>query len=245
MPLIEFMKNSRYVLWFCFFVVFIFSCQKNFEQEIGQTKTFLAKEKYAEAIKEADKILAIKELAEVYNLRGVAWLSTKQTEKALQDFNKAIKLGGENLSYKYFYNRGNAFLELGKAEDAWRDYEKAAELDSTVFEIYWNKANALAQLNRHNEAQTDFDRAISLNPNNHTIYLQRGVSFLTLKNYTKAQADFGKTIELKPDLAQAYYLWAVAEMNLSDQKTVEYLQKAKNLGSAEAEVLLEKGTKNK
>ena len=233
------MKNKQYILWIWFFVVFIFSCQKNFEQEIAQTKTFLASEKYAEAIKEADKILAIKELAEVYNLRGVALLSTEQSEKALQDFNKAIKLGEENLSYKYFYNRGNTFLKLGKAEDAWRDYEKAAELDSTVFEIYWNKANALAQLNRHNEAQTDFDKAISLNPKNQTMYLQRGVSLLALKNYAKAQADFGKSIELKPDLAQAYYLWAVAEMSLSDQKTTEYLEKAKSLGSAEAEVLLE------
>ncbi len=229
----------------CFLVLYLFSCQKNFEPEIEQTKALLAKEKYAEAIKEADKILAVGELAEVYNLRGVARLSTEQFDKALQDFNKAIKLGGENLSYKYFYNRGNTFLKLGKPEDAWRDYEKAAELDSAVFEIYWNKANALAQLNRHNEAQADFDKAISLNPNNQIMYLQRGVSLLALKNYTKAQVDFGKSIKLKPDLAHAYYLWAVAEMSLSDQKTAEYLEKAKNLGSAEAEILLEKRKENK
>lgn len=237
------MKNKKYIVWFL--VLFSLACQKNFEQEISQTKAFLAKENYAEAIKEADKILAVKDLAEVYNLRGVALLSTKQPEKALQDFNKAIKLGGENLSYKYFYNRGNTFLQLGKPEDAWQDYEKAAELDSTVFEIYWNKANALAQLNRHNEAQADFGKAISLNPNNYTLYLQRGVSLVAVRKYAEAQTDFGKTIELEPNLAQAYYLWAVAEMNLSDQKTTEYLEKAKSLGSAEAEVLLEKRTENK
>lgn len=245
MPLIEFMRNKTYFLVLCFFVVFVFSCQKNFEQEIAQTKAFLAKGQYAEAIREADKILTDRDLAEVYNLRGVALLSTEQSEKALQDFNKAIKLGGENLPYKYFYNRGNTFLKLGKPEDAWRDYEKAAELDSTVFEIYWNKANALAQLNRHGEAQADFGKAISLNPTHHTIYLQRGASNLALNKYREAQTDFAKTIELKPDSEKAYYLWAVAEMSLSDQKTNEYLEKAKSLGSMEAEVLLEKRKENK
>lgn len=64
-----------------------------------------------------------------YNNLGVAYLGVKDYDRALAVLNKAIELRS-NFSWSHI-NRAKAYVELGKIDDAAKDYEAAVILDPT------------------------------------------------------------------------------------------------------------------
>ena len=69
-------------------------------------------------------------LAEAYVNRGNAYASSKQFEKAIVDFDRAIELNPFlALAYKY---RANAYSRLGEIERAIRDHNRALELEAEI-----------------------------------------------------------------------------------------------------------------
>ena len=55
-------------------------------------------------------------------------LINRNRKKAIEYFNKAIKQYSREVAS--YYNRGNAYSELGKSEEAIKDYLNSIELDS-------------------------------------------------------------------------------------------------------------------
>jgi tetratricopeptide (TPR) repeat protein len=75
-------------------------------------------------------------------------------EKAIQDYNQAIKLNPKNAGA--FNDRGNTYTKLKQFEKAIQDYNQAIELDPE----YTHAGTAYAFNNRGTETQqsaTDFD----------------------------------------------------------------------------------------
>ncbi len=66
-------------------------------------------------------------------MRGVAFLALGNAEKALKDFNQAIKLDDKN--YKYFYNRGNVYRQTSQLQDALTDHDKSIVLNETIADL--------------------------------------------------------------------------------------------------------------
>ncbi|MFH0991529.1 MAG: tetratricopeptide repeat protein [bacterium] len=62
-----------------------------------------------------------------YNTIGISYLSDKRYEPAIDNFQKALKLDGNNAQIWYFL--GGAYQGLGKKDDARQAYEKASKLD--------------------------------------------------------------------------------------------------------------------
>ena len=64
------------------------------------------------------------------NNRGVAYRSLGQPQRAIQDFDEAMRLGPSNPSIASTYtNRGNAYEDLGQYQRAIQDHDEAIRLD--------------------------------------------------------------------------------------------------------------------
>ena len=61
-----------------------------------------------------------------YINRGVSYADLGEYERAIEDYDEAIRLDPQ--SARAYINRGNAYDGLGKSEEAERDYAKAKEL---------------------------------------------------------------------------------------------------------------------
>lgn len=98
-----------------------------------------------------------------FNNRGMAYIIRGKPEKAVRDFNQAIKL---NPTYRTAYsNRGLEYAKKGKGELAIRDYTKAIELDPNYAIAYYNRALAHLRKGDRSQARRDFKQAIKLAPN--------------------------------------------------------------------------------
>lgn len=85
----------------------------------------------------AQAISANSKYAKAYNLRGWAYFKLKQDKKALDDFNKAIKL--DNSRGDYFHGRASVFARMGMYELADVDVKKATEMGTLVSQTLRDK----------------------------------------------------------------------------------------------------------
>ncbi len=85
-----------------------------------------------------------------YNNRGATFANLNEHQRAIQDFDEAIRL---DPTYATAYsNRGNSYTKMGNPQRAIADYDEAIRLDPTYAPAYLNKAVSLALLNRLQEA---------------------------------------------------------------------------------------------
>ena len=70
----------------------------------------------------------------MYNNRGVAYHLQGQYQRAIQDFDQAIRLQPDNaIAYN---NRGGDYGRMGQTQRAILDFDKAIELDPDNAEAY-------------------------------------------------------------------------------------------------------------
>ncbi|CAD8196501.1 unnamed protein product [Paramecium octaurelia] len=140
--------------------------------------------------------------ATVYYNRGVLFKQQGEKEKALQDYNMAIKL---NPNYATAYiNRGVLFKQQGEKEKALQDYNMAIKLNPNYATVYINRGNLFNEKGEKEKALQDYNMAIKLNPNYTNAYYNRGVLFKQLGETEKANQDYNTAIHLNPNYATAY-----------------------------------------
>ena len=67
-------------------------------------------------------------LAEAYFNRGVAYHALGQYQRAIQDYDQALRL---NSAFADAYlNRGKAYEALGQPQRAWEDFRQAQQLST-------------------------------------------------------------------------------------------------------------------
>ena len=68
--------------------------------------------------------------ADAFNNRGNAWSDKNEYDKAIADYNEAIRLDPK---FAFgFYNRGNAWNDKGELDKAIADYTEAIRLDPEI-----------------------------------------------------------------------------------------------------------------
>jgi tetratricopeptide (TPR) repeat protein len=67
-----------------------------------------------------------------------------------------------------YFNRGLAFHQLGRLEDAERDYSKAIEMDPSYAAAYINRGNVRLLRNDATAALADYRKAVRLDPTDKT-----------------------------------------------------------------------------
>ncbi|MGB7857881.1 MAG: tetratricopeptide repeat protein [Pseudolabrys sp.] len=134
-------------------------------------------------------------------LLGVLLLETGQFAGAEKQLHRAVKIKPVP---KAFNDHGNALLELDRAAQALKSYNRAIAIDPNFAEALNNRGNALARLHQFEEAVTSFDKAISINPDYARAYYNRGNSLRALKKLNEALASYDRAIAIEPKYIEAH-----------------------------------------
>ena len=95
-------------------------------------------------------------------LSGVSSLNRGKTDKALENFNRAIQIDPQRAGG--YLGRGNTYNVLGQYEAAIADYNIAISIKPDQAETYVNRAIAYSHLKEYEKAIADYEKCLQLNP---------------------------------------------------------------------------------
>ena len=97
-------------------------------------------------------------LAVAYYNRGIEWGAKGNTDRAIADFDEAIRLDPKYA--KAYNNRGIAWYAKGYNDRAIADYNEAIRLDPKLAQAYYNRGNAWNAKGDNDRAIADYNEAI-------------------------------------------------------------------------------------
>jgi lipoprotein NlpI len=102
------------------------------------------------------------EYAASFNNRGGAWSAQKEYDKAIRDYDEAIRLDPK---YAFaYYNRGNAWWAKKEFDKAIQDYDVAVRIDPKYVLAFRGRGFAWFYKEEYDKAIQDFDEVIRLDP---------------------------------------------------------------------------------
>jgi tetratricopeptide (TPR) repeat protein len=134
--------------------------------------------------------------------RGLKWFFESNYDKAIKDFDEAIRLDPKHS--RAYYSRGNAWDKKGEYDKAIQDYNEAIRLNPKYADAYYSRGIAWKANGEYDKAIKDFNEAIRLNPKNGNIYKIRSIAWKANGEYDKAIKDFNEAIRLNPKDMIAY-----------------------------------------
>ena len=93
---------------------------------------------------------------------GASHLNTGKPEKALEDFNRAIKIKPQVAAG--YLGRANTLQILGRYEASIEDYDRALEIKSDLANAYVNRGSAYSHLGEYEKAIADYEKGLELDP---------------------------------------------------------------------------------
>jgi tetratricopeptide (TPR) repeat protein len=163
-----------------------------------------------------------------YVARGLAWQKKGDDDRALADFNGAIRVNPKDaLAYN---DRGLLWRERGESDRAIADFTAAIAIDAlphsdeafsrrgnTVVprhevNVYENRALTFLEKSDFDSAIADFDQAIRRNPNAAESYNGRGAAWRAKGELGRARADFSQAIRLDAANIDALYNRGLVEI---------------------------------
>jgi tetratricopeptide (TPR) repeat protein len=139
--------------------------------------------------------------AVAYSNRGNVWLDKKDYDRAIADYNEAIRI---NPSYAYaFANRGLMWLRKKEYDRALADLDQAISLDTGNPNAYNNRGLTYFRKGDYNRAIVDYNEAIRLHPTHAISFSNRGLAWSRKEDYDQAIADYNQAIRLDPGFADA------------------------------------------
>lgn len=144
-----------------------------------------------------------------YFNRGNAYSAKSEHDKAIADFDEAIKLDPRNASA--LNNRGTARNDAGDADGAIADFNAAIKLNARYAAAYLNRANAYAAKGDTARAIDEYGAAIQRNKRNVNAMIARGALQLASGATAKAQADMKQAARLAPKNAYSVLWLDIAE----------------------------------
>ena len=138
-----------------------------------------------------------------YNKRGIGWAEKRDYDRAITDYNEALRL---NPQYQFaYYNRGIAWRNKGDYDRAIADYNEAVRLNPKDADAYNNRGYAWSSKRDYDRAIADYNEALRLNPKDAKAYNNRGFAWSSKRDYDHAIADYNEALRLDPQYAFAYY----------------------------------------
>ncbi len=139
-------------------------------------------------LKGSDLVLA-------FTLRGMRLAEKGQFDRAIQDYDKAIKLDPKS---EYGYGgRGTAYQKMGEHGRAIADFNVAIRLNQqSVYYVFRGKS--FFEKRDYDKAMQDYDQALRLNPANIDAYRLRSEVYYFKDEYDRAIADLNNAIRLDP-----------------------------------------------
>jgi tetratricopeptide (TPR) repeat protein len=162
---------------------------------------------------------------------GVQLAGEEKYAEAADEFNKAIE---KDPNQPGILSRlGDAYLKLGKNDEALAAYEKAVAMDPADPGLYTNMGVALSKLGKVTEAQEAFKKAATTSPGAAAqSYYNLGVTLFNTHHVEEAVDAFKKSIAADPNYAEAYYQlgMCLSEKQETIPAAVEALEKYIRIG---------------
>jgi protein O-mannosyl-transferase len=135
-----------------------------------------------------------------------------------------------------YNNRGVAYAEVEKYNEALSDYNKAVDIDPKHAEAYSNRGVTKAALKDFTGAKQDYNKAIELRPFYPDAYYNRGNIFKDLNDTSSAIRDYTKVLSINPSHSGALNNRGLERRLAKDYKgALEDLNKAIKINPANAE----------
>lgn len=142
-------------------------------------------------------------LARAYRNRAMALFSLGEKERAIRDFDQAIRFDPKDPAL--YLARGTALQHLDKLDRAVDDLLKAVEIDPANAAAWGNLGVAWERLGDDDRALANYDRSLGLDSENAVILNNRGNVLARMGHRRRAIEDYGRALRVDPDYASAYY----------------------------------------
>jgi len=128
------------------------------------------------------------QLVAAYNNRGVAHRSNGDIDRAIEDYDQAIRLNPDY--YVAINNRGVALMNKGELDRAIADFDRTIQLRPDYFAAFYNRAVALGRKGLFERAIADYDVIIKVDARNAIFLHERGTMKAKMGDQIGADADF-------------------------------------------------------
>jgi tetratricopeptide (TPR) repeat protein len=113
-----------------------------------------------------------------------------------------------------YFSRANAYLSLGRNQDALADYSRAIARDPNHVGAWINRSLTLARLNQVDKAFTGLAKAIQLDPDNAEAWANRGYLYSETGKPARAVDDYSEALKLDPKYMRFWSNRGNAYLNL-------------------------------
>ncbi|MGH8291634.1 MAG: tetratricopeptide repeat protein [Steroidobacteraceae bacterium] len=154
------------------------------------------------------KILEIPQRSFLFVARADAYFALGHKQRALDDYNAAIKLVQllpANERFLLFAPRADEYLALGNTRGALDDYDAAIKSAPHNAALYYNRGVVFIAQANYDAALRDLDTALEFNSKFVPALRQRARIYATRGNLVSALADYSGAIRLQPKAAA---LWS-------------------------------------
>jgi len=202
-------------------------------------------QKYDESIKIASQLGAEGEqivsgakaqIPSLYYKIGAADYKEKNIDKAISEFEQAIKYGDEygdtetvekskSIIPKLYYSKGNALYKQKSYDDALKNFEKSKALNPNYSRAYWGMGLAYSKLKNYDEMDNSFAAALELAQKQGDEKMATKISSTAQK---KLQAEGASKLQASDWISALKYLNASLKYGDADKDTYYYLALANN-----------------
>ncbi len=133
-------------------------------------------------------------------------------------------------------NLGNILVNVGRPQEAIKQYEQALRLKPDYAETYNNLGNALAATGRTEEAIKQYEQALRIQPDYNEAYNNLGTTLVDAGRAEEAIKYFEQALRIKPNDAETHYNLGIALVNVGRvEEGIKQYEQALRLKSDYAE----------
>ncbi len=122
-----------------------------------------------------------------------------------QEFRQVIPLPSrEQLTISELNERGAAFFNLGKYNQALACFNQVVKSDPGHETAWANRGVTLAELGFYNEALVSFDRALAIRPESARILTNKGLTLFELGRYQESAVCYDRAVKIDPLLEEVW-----------------------------------------
>lgn len=136
--------------------------------------------------------------------RALLHFTNDRPGETAADCSRILSTGAGQSDSRAYLLRARALRQLGQAEPALEDLDRALALTPEAPEAHLQRAALLSEMDRPAEALNDADTALTLAPEEENAYMQRARIHETLGNLQAAATDYRQVIGLNPFHEEAY-----------------------------------------
>lgn len=179
--------------------------------------------------------------AAAFRARGGTYRSRGEYEKAIADYNEAIRLDPAEATARN--GRAMAYMELERWKEALADLNEAIRLDPNSDAAYHNRGSVYEHLEQPKRALADYDKSLQINAQGVVTWNNLGALYGTLGQYDKAIENLDEAIRIDPSYYAAFVNRGVAYRDKGDlQQALKDFDEALRLNPNSPEALMSRAS---